>query len=222
MQCLCLGLYLELSRKSQKIEQPTPWLVNLMARYPLIILVFVTLLAVSNSQSFAQTSPNLQIALIGQGPHQVPTGQATELKVEIMNEGPGGVSLVRGEVYLDQDLGNNNLLLHSDLLDNFHLNYLQSAIWTFELTMPPNVEALNITNGVPQVNLLIRVMYSDSQNQELMSNANFALGAPGAIMKQAGTTWFILVGVFVLVIIVVALVFWRRSNLSRHLNARRR
>jgi uncharacterized integral membrane protein len=195
-----------------------------MVRYRLIILVLVTLLAVSNSQSFAQTSPNLQLALIGPGPYQVPTGQATELKVEIMNEGPGGVNLVRGEVYLDQDLGNNNWLLHSDTLDNFHLDYLQSAIWTFELAMPATVEALNMTDGVPRVNLLIRVMYSGSQNQELMSNANFALGAPGAIMKQADSTWFILVGlvgVFVL-IIVVALVFWRRSNLSRHLKPRRR
>jgi uncharacterized integral membrane protein len=192
-----------------------------MVRYRFIILVLVTILAVSNSQSFAQTSPNLQLALIGQGPYQVPTGQATELKVEILNKGPGGVSLVRGEVYLDQDLGNNHRLLHSETLDNFHLNYLESAIWTFKLAMPTNVQALNMTDGIPQVNLLIRVMYSGSQNQELMSNINFALGVPGAIVKQADSTWFILVGVSVLIIIVVALAFWRRSNLSKHLKRRR-
>jgi len=191
-----------------------------MARYRLIILILVTILAVSNSQSFAQTSPNLQLALIGRGPYQVPTGQATELKVEILNEGPGGVNLVRGEVYLDQDLGSNHQLLHSETLDNFHLNYLESAIWTFKLAMPANVQALNMTDGIPQVNLLIRVMYSSSQNQELMSNTNFALGAPGAIVKQADSGWFILAGVFVL-IIVVALAFWRRSNLSKHLKRRR-
>ncbi|HKM50455.1 MAG TPA: hypothetical protein VJZ75_04685 [Candidatus Bathyarchaeia archaeon] len=192
-----------------------------MARYPLILLILVTILAVSNSQSFAQTSPNLQLALIGQGPYQIPTGQATELKIEILNEGPGGVNLVRGEVYLDQDLGNNHQLLHSETLDNFRLDYLQSAIWTFKLAMPTNVQALNMTDGIPQVNLLIRVMYSSSQNQELMSNTNFALGVPGAIMKQADSAWFILAGVFVL-IIVVALAFWKGSNLSRHLNTRHR
>ena len=105
-----------------------------MARYRLILLILVTILAVSNSQSFAQTSPNLQLALIGQGPYQVPTGQATELKVEILNEGPGGVNLVRGEVYLDQDLGNNHQLLHSETLDNFHLNYLQSSDLDFQIS----------------------------------------------------------------------------------------
>jgi hypothetical protein len=87
--------------------------------------------------------------------------------------------------------------------------------------MPANVQALNMTDGIPQVNLLIRVMYSGSQNQELMSNINFALGVPGAIVKQADSTWFILVGVSVLIIIVVALAFWRRSNLSKHLKRRR-
>ncbi|MGA2783675.1 MAG: hypothetical protein ABSF09_03135 [Candidatus Bathyarchaeia archaeon] len=192
-----------------------------MVRYRLVILVLVAILAFSNSRAFAQTSPNLQVRLIGQGPYQAPTGQSTELKVEILNEGPGEVSLIRGEIYLDQDLGNDHRLLHSETLGDFHLNYLQSAIWTFKLTMPTNIQALNATDGVPQVNLLIRVMYSSSHNQELTSNANFALGVPGAIMKQTDSTWFILVGVFVL-IIVIALAFWRRTSLPGHLNTRHR
>jgi len=65
-----------------------------------------------------------------------------------LNQGPGDVYLVRGEAYLDPNLSGNWQLVHSESTGNFHLNYLQSAIWTLNLAMPSNILAVNATGGV--------------------------------------------------------------------------
>src|SRR5208337_1657494 len=124
-------------------------------RYPRLLLISIFLLTLSAQTVFAQSSSQLQITLIGSNTDQyyAPAGQNSSLMVEILNRGSGDVYLVRGEAYLDPNLSGNWQLVHSESTGDFHLNYLQSAIWTFNLTMPPNILAVNATAGVPQVDL---------------------------------------------------------------------
>lgn len=116
----------------------------------------------------------------GAGPYYAPVGQTTQLKIEILNLGPSDVFLVRGEAYLDPDLNGNWLLTHSEDLGNFHLTKLESAIWTFELPMPSHVRAQNITSGVPQVELLAKIMYSTADGKQQSADGQFLLSVPGA------------------------------------------
>ena len=174
------------------------------------------ILICSNSQgAFVQANQDVQLWLIGPRPYQAPAGEITQFKMEIMNEGRGDVYLIRGEIYIDQDLSNNWRLIQSESLSNFQLSYLTSAIWTFDLSMPSKILAPNATNGVPQIDLLIRVIYANAQEQQVMSNGHFALGVPGASVRQADNSiWFILVGVIVLLTISI-LTYWKRSNQHR-------
>ena len=136
----------------------------------MMILVYASV-----SAGFGQPQSQLEIWLIGNGagPYVAPAGQTTELKMEIFNSGPGDVYLVRGEAYLDPNLGGNWQLVHSEDTGNFHLTKLQSAIWTFNLTMPAQIHYANVTNGVPQVDLLIQVTYSNAEGQQQNANSHF-------------------------------------------------
>jgi LPXTG-motif cell wall-anchored protein len=81
--------------------------------------------------------------------------------------------------------------------------------------MPSKILAPNATNGVPQIDLLIRVIYANAQEQQVISNGHFALSVPGASVRQADNSiWFILVGVIVLLTISI-LTYWKRSNQHR-------
>jgi len=173
-------------------------------RYPRLVLISIFLVSLSVQAVFAQPSSQLQITLIGSntGQYYAPAGQNSSLMVEILNRGSGDVYLVRGEAYLDPSLNGNWQLVHSESTDNFHLNYLQSAIWTFNLTMPPNILAVNATGGVPQVNLQLHIVYANSQGQQGTAIAEFILNTPGAIIQQTNySNWLILIAVTAIVFV---------------------
>lgn len=152
--------------------------------------------------------------MIGATPHYAAAGQVTQLKLEILNLGPDDVYLIKGEAYLDPNLTGKWQLAHSEDTDNFHLTALQSAIWTFDLAMPANIEAANSTNGVPQVILFIQITYSTVGVQHEASE-QFSLSVPGASVKQTSYwIWLILSGfsVFLLVIAVMRLRRLKRPN----------
>jgi len=135
--------------------------------------------------------------------------------VEILNHGPGDIYLVRGEAYLDPNLSGNWQLVHSESTDNFHLKYLQSAIWTFNLSMPSNILAVNATAGVPQVDLQLHIIYANSQGQQGTEIAEFSLNAPGATMQQTNySNWLILIAVTAIVV-VSGVAYYRKIRKPR-------
>ena len=183
-----------------------------LSRYPHLLLISIFLLSLSLQAVFAQSSSQLQITLIGSGTGQyyAPAGEDSSLMVEILNHGPGDVYLIRGEAYLDPNLSGNWQLVHSESTDNFHLNYLQSAIWTFNLTMPSNILAVNETAGIPQVDLQLHIVYANSQGQQGTSIAEFSLNTPGAIMQQPNySNWLILIAV-VAIVFFSGVVYYRK------------
>ncbi|MGD0424889.1 MAG: hypothetical protein ABSA92_15750 [Candidatus Bathyarchaeia archaeon] len=187
-----------------------------MHRRSLVFVLFIFLICGSSSALFAQTDTTLQLIMIGNGagPYYAPVGQTSQLKIEILNLGPSDVFLVRGEAYLDPDLSGNWLLTHSEDLGNFHLAKLESAIWTFELPMPSHVQAQNITNGVPQVELLAKIMYSTSDAKQQSAEGQFLLSVPGAALHTDYSVYLIILG-FVLVAVVVIIVRNVRSRSMR-------
>lgn len=176
-------------------------------RYLLLALVLIVL-ALNFSSGFAEASKHLQLVMIGngRGPYYAPAGQRSELKMEILNIARDEVYLARGEVYLDPSLGGKLQPIHSEDMGNFHLSYLRSAIWTFDLTMPANVQAQNATNGVPQVVVLIQIVYSTANGLQQTEQAQFTLSVPGATVRQPDySIWFVGLGVIaVLVLFIVA------------------
>lgn len=180
-----------------------------MAHYRYLHLILVlAILTLSTSVGFAESASHLRFMMIGkgQGPYFAPPGQSSELKVEILNIARDDVYLARGEVYLDPSLGGALQLIHSEEMGNFHLGYLRSAIWTFDLTMPANVQAQNATNGVPQVVVSIQIVYSIANGLQQTEQAQFALSVPGATVRQPDySIWFVGVGVIaVLALFIVA------------------
>ena len=135
--------------------------------------------------------------------------------VEILNRGPGEVYLVRGEAYLDPDLSGNWQLVHSESTGNFHLNYLQSAIWTLNLAMPSNILAANATGGIPQVDLQLHIMYANSLGQQGIAVSEFILNTPGATMQQTNyPNWLILIAVAAIVV-VSGVAYYRKTRKPR-------
>ena len=157
-----------------------------MGRTHLTLAVVFAILFASLPAIPAQTSSQLEVRLIGNGagPYYAAAGQVTQLKVEILILGPDDVYLIRGEAYLDPNLTGNWQLTHSENTDNFHLSKLQSAIWTFDLPMPANIEAANSTGGIPQVVLLVQIIYSTSQGQQETASTRFILSVPGAAVRH--------------------------------------
>ena len=177
----------------------------------IILPVLLMILFLSASRTLAQTNPRLELLLIG--PElQAPTGQLTELKMEILNGRPGGVSLVRGEVYLDPDLNSNWQLILSESLGDFHLNYLESAFWAFKLSMPSRVQASNATNGIPQVDLFVRIIFMDPQNLQLTSEGHLPLSVPGAVMRQVTNWAWVAVTAVAVTVTFCVLLLWRRAK----------
>ena len=178
----------------------------MLSQRSVLLVLFIFLLGIHASpRLFAQNTPQLQLLIIGNGagPYYAPTGQTTQLKIEIMNLGPGDVFLVRGEVFLDPYLSGNWQLIHSEDTGNFHLIKLQSAIWTFDLQMPSNIQAQNLTEGVPQVELLVQVVYSTPQGQQQDARGLFLLSAPGASTRHVDySLWFIILGLLVVLLTV--------------------
>jgi hypothetical protein len=177
-------------------------------------MLLAFLLCIKTSAVFAQPNAQLQLSMIGNGagPYYAPAGQTTQLKIEILNLGPSDVFLVRGKAFLDPNLSNNWQLIRSEDTGNFHLAKLQSAIWTFDLQMPSNIQAQNITNGVPQVELLVQIVYSTTQGQQQSADGQFLLSVPGAGARQADySIWFVFVG---LAVVALAVVVFRKMSKS--------
>jgi len=187
---------------------------TVLSRYASLFLISIFLAGLIVQPVFAQSGSQLQITLIGSvtGQYYAPAGQNSSMMVEIMNRGPGDVFLVRGEAYLDPALNGNWQLVHSESTDDFHLKFLQSAIWTFDLPVPSNILAVNATAGVPQIDLQLHIVYADPQGQQGTTIAEFALNAPGAVIQQANYTSWLLLIVVVAGAAVSATVLYRRTR----------
>ena len=186
-------------------------------RRALLFMLLVTLICSNSSALFAQTDAQLQLTMIGHGagPYYASAGETAQLKIEILNLGPRDVFLVRGEAYLNPDLSGNWQLNHSEDLGTFHLAKLQSAIWTFDLRMPSHIQAQNMTNDVPQVELHVKIVYSTAEEQQESTDSLFLLSVPGAGIRQADySIWFIFVGLAVVALAAVV-VFRRMSSPHR-------
>ena len=153
---------------------------------------------------FAQTAPQLSLTLVGQstGQYVTPAGQTTELKMEILNVAPSDVYLLRGDAFLDPNLNGTWEITHSEELGNFHLAYLQSAIWTFDLTMPPRIQAANATNGIPQVDLLIKIIYMTGGGSQRVDQGAFTLYVPGAIVREQNNVILLPLAEAIVIVIV--------------------
>jgi hypothetical protein len=180
-----------------------------------ILIPIIVLLAMSIPHGVAQTNPQLSLSLVGQNTKEyvTPAGQTTMLKMQILNEARPDVYLLQGEAYLDPDLSGAWELFHSEALGSFHIGFLQSAVWTFDLTMPANIQAANVTNGTPQVNLLIKIIYQTVSQSRQLEQAVFALGVPGAIVQQPyGVIWYAIAGLLIVVCVGAAYLVMRRRR----------
>lgn len=180
-------------------------------------MLFVVLLCSVSSALFAQIGTQLQLTMIGNGvgPYYAPIGQTTQLKIEILNLGASDVFLVRGEAYLDPNLSGNWQLTHSEDLGNFHLAKFESAIWTLELLMPSHIQAQNITNGVPQVELVAKVVYSTTDGKQQSADAQFLLSVPGAASTHPDYSVYLIIVGFVVVALAVIIARNVRSRSIR-------
>ena len=150
----------------------------------------------------AQSNAQLSLTLIGQdtGQYVTPAGQTTTLKMEILNIARPNLYLLQGEAYLDPNLSGTWELIHSEQLGSFLLGYLHSAIWTFDLTVPANIQAANVTDGTPQANLLIKIVYQAVGGTQDVEQKEFRLLVPGAtVQRDTNLNWYALVGILILV-----------------------
>jgi len=182
----------------------------------ILILIIITV-AISLPQTHAQTPPALSLTLIGQVGSQyvTPAGQTTELKLEIVNMAPPRILLLEGEAYLDPNLNGTWQLIHAESMGSFSLAYLESAIWTFDLAVPSDIRAANVTNGVPQADLLIRVHYQVVGGAQRADQREFLLGVPGATVQAPNNLiWFALGGIIVVVAMIVVYGVMKRRRRS--------
>jgi len=179
--------------------------ISMAPRQRNILILIIVALAMEIPNGLAQANPQLSLSLVGQsGEYVTPAGRTTQLKMEILNIAPTDVYLHEGEAYFDPDLNGTWELSHSEALGNFHLGYLQSAIWTFNLTVPMVIQAVNATNGVPQVVLLIKITYLNISGSQGVEQGAFALGVPGAtVAQQISVIWLVFAGTVLLVSITV-------------------
>jgi len=183
-----------------------------------ILILIILILALQIPVGLAQTPTQLSLTLVGQSGEQylTPVGRTTELKMEILNVAPSDLYLVHGFAYLDPNMNGTWQLTHSEDLGGFHLSYLQSAIWTFSLTMPPEIQAANVTDGVPQVDLLIKVAYLVSGGPQRVEQGLFPLGVPGATVRGANDLiWLLVAGTFVVIFTFSVSVVCRTRKRSR-------
>jgi len=184
-----------------------------------VILIPIILLLAFLPPGLAQAASQLTLTLIGNGagPYVTPAGQTTELRMEILNVAPSDVQLLQGDVYLDTNLNGSWELVHSEGMGNFHLGYLQSAIWTFDLAMPAKIQAENLTNGTPEVSLLIKITFLTSGNLQREEQDEFALSVPGASVQQQNSwIWLAIAGVIAVTCVgAVAYGLARRKRRTR-------
>lgn len=176
-----------------------------MRRSSVLLVLLTVLLSSASSVVLAQTNMPLELNMIGNGTgaYYAPVGQKTQLKIEILNPGPADVFLVRGYVYLDPDLSGNWQLTHSEDLGNFHLAKLDSAVWTFDLSIPSHIQAANITNNLPQVELLMKITYAIDGGKQQSEAAPFLLNVPGAAMHTDYSPYMLVLGIILMIIGVV-------------------
>jgi hypothetical protein len=99
-------------------------------------------------------------------------------------------------------------------MGSFHLSYLQSAIWTFDLAMPAKIQAANLTNGSPEVTLLIKITFLTSSTLQLEEQGEFALNVPGATVQQQNSwIWLAIAGV--IAVMCVGAVVYRLERRKR-------
>ena len=180
-----------------------------------ILILIIVMLATSMPQLVAQTNPQLSLALVGQTAEQdlAPAGQTTTLKLEILNAGRTDLYLLQGEAYLDPDLSGSWELVRTEMLGSFHLGFLQSAIWTFDLTVPAKIQAANVTDGAPQVNLLIKIIYHPVGGGKIEEQGVFPLRVPGAtVQQQYDVIWYPLAGILIVVCIGTTYVVTKRRR----------
>jgi len=173
-----------------------------MRRNSVLLVLLTVLLSSTLSMVFAQTNTPLELNMIGNGTgtYSAPVGQKTQLKIEILNPGPADVFLIRGYVYLDPDLSGNWQLTHSEDLGNFHLAKLDSAVWTFDLSMPSHIQAANLTNNLPQVELLMKITYAIDGGKQQSEAAPFLLSVPGAVMHTDYSPYMAVLGLVLMVL----------------------
>lgn len=179
-----------------------------MANWPRdILILFMVILALQIPRGLAQTPTQLTLTLIGQTGTQyvTPAGQTSELKMEILNFADSDIYLLEGDAYLDPNLNGTWQLVHSESLGNFHLAYLQSAIWTFSLTMPSKIQAANATNGMPQVDLLIKISYLASAGSQRAEQDVFLLGVPGATVQGLSELFWLSISVAIVLVVIVSI-----------------
>jgi len=186
---------------------------------PLVVLL---LLLASSSLVYGQDPNQLQIVLISQGqePFLIPAGETTQLKFEILNAAPMDVYLLQGDVFLNPTLNGAWVNIHSESLGDFHLNYLQSAIWTINLEMPATIQAANSTNGYPLVILLVQITYSTGIGIHGMQQEQFGVSVPGATVGQPyALIWIVIISV--IVVLVASLLAYRayKKTMKRNRNA---
>jgi len=180
-----------------------------------ILIPLIVLLAINIPHADAQTNPQLSLTLVGpnMGHYLTPAGQTSTLKMEILNVARPDIYLLQGEAYLDPDLSGTWQLIHSEQLGGFHLAFLRSAFWTFDLTVPTKIQAANATDGTPQVNLLIKIVYLAVGGTQDVEQEMFALGVPGATIQQHNeAVWYGLAVVLILMCIGMAYVVTKRRR----------
>ena len=184
-----------------------------MSRLPTFTFVVLVVLIVNASLIFGKAAPQLQMVMIGQGQGRyfLPAGQTTELKIEIVNVAPVDIYLIRGDALLDPNLKGSWAVIHSEDLGNFHLNYLESAVWNFELEMPSKIQAANATNALPQVVLVIQVTYLTSSGLQQAEQGSFVVNVPGATVVQPNPlTWVVVVAV--VIVLAASILAYRASR----------
>jgi len=187
----------------------------MLSHRALLVISFAILLSCNSLVIFAATDTQLQLTMIGngKGPYYAPVGQSTQLKIEIFNVGPNDVFLIQGDAYLDPEVNGNWQLAHSEDLGNFQLAKLESAVWTFDLRMPSHIQAQNLTNSVPQAELLAKITYSTTDGKQHSTTAQFLLSVPGAASKQ--TDYSIYLTILGMAIVAIAIIIVKRSRSIR-------
>jgi hypothetical protein len=144
--------------------------------------------------------------LIGQtsGQYVTPAGQTTVLKLQILNSARQDIYLLQGDAYLDPNLNGTWVLTHSESLGSFHLSYLQSAVWTFGLTVPTKIQAANATNGMPQAVLLLKITYATAASSPHEQQSEYTLGVPGATVQEVNNQIWLAFGGLAFLLCLVA------------------
>ena len=173
------------------------------------------------------TVPSLQLGQTWSGsqPFTAPTGSKTTFQFTITDLGPGNLKLIRGEFYWDPSLNGNWQLAYQEDLSNYQLTQSQGVVWKFDATIPSSFVATYATNGVPQVKVIVQVVYSSDDGQHT-KNGQFNLAVPGATIKQETATTtattqiniipqiglsnpYFLVAMAAIAVVLGAAVYWR-------------